>query len=165
MKKNQNIRLAKVMHELNDAEDLTRVMELVRTAARDLIEADGATFILRDGDLCYYADEDAISPLWKGKRFKMEHCISGWVMLNAQSVIIDDIYTDYRIPFEAYQPTFVKSLIMVPIGTENPVGAIGGYWAQKRYSSAREVASLQMLADITYSFIDKVRNVKSDVTV
>ena len=34
---------------------------------------------------CYYADEDAISPLWKGQRFPMSACISGWAMLNRQA--------------------------------------------------------------------------------
>jgi hypothetical protein len=37
---------------------------------------------IRDGDHCYYADENAISPLWKGRRFPLSACISGWVMLN-----------------------------------------------------------------------------------
>lgn len=31
-----------------------------RRAARELTGAHGATFVLRDNDLCYYADEDAI---------------------------------------------------------------------------------------------------------
>jgi len=30
----------------------------------------------------FYADEDAIGPLWKGQRFPMDHCISGWAMVH-----------------------------------------------------------------------------------
>ena len=35
---------------------------IVRSAARRLADAQGATFVLRDGPDCFYADEDAISP-------------------------------------------------------------------------------------------------------
>ena len=65
--------------------------EIVRSAARAVTEADGATFVLRDGELCFYADEDAIAPLWKGQRFPMSECISGWAMLAKQSVCVPDI--------------------------------------------------------------------------
>jgi GAF domain-containing protein len=70
---------------------------------------------------CYYADEDAISPLWKGQRFPLSACISGWAIINRQSVVIEDIYADERIPHDAYRPTFVKSLAIVPIRTLEPM--------------------------------------------
>src|SRR5215467_12485878 len=109
--------LVATVQELSLARDLDTVMKIVRSAARALTHADGATFVLRDGDRCFYADEDAISPLWKGQRFPMSACISGWVMLNREPAVIEDIYADPRIPAEAYRPTFVKSLAMVPICT------------------------------------------------
>lgn len=142
-------RLVGVVQELSHARDIETVSAIVRTAARALTGADGATFVLRDGDQCYYADEDAISPLWKGKRFPMEACISGWVMLHAQPVVIEDIYADPRIPADAYRPTFVKSLAMVPIRRDAPIGAIGNYWAQHRLPTEKEVHILQALADTT----------------
>lgn len=142
-------RLVLAVQELSLARDLETVMAVVRTAARELTGADGATFILRDGDNCYYADENAISPLWKGQRFPMQACISGWAMLNRQSIVIEDIYEDSRVPAEAYRPTFVKSLVMVPIRTESPIGAIGNYWATKHRASAGEVEVLQALANTT----------------
>ncbi len=111
--------------------------------------ADGATFVLREGNLCHYADEDAISPLWKGQRFPMSACISGWAMLNRQAVIIEDIYADSRIPHDAYRPTFVKSLVMMPIRTVEPIGAIGAYWATEHKATPEEINLLQALADST----------------
>src|SRR5262245_46313088 len=87
-------RLVGVVQELSHARDLPAVMQVVREAARSLTGADGATFILRDGDQCHYADENAVGPLWKGRRFPMSACISGWVMLNARSTVIEDIYVD-----------------------------------------------------------------------
>ncbi|HLP49984.1 MAG TPA: ATP-binding protein [Chitinophagales bacterium] len=148
--------LAETVQQLSLARDIETVMHIVRTAARNLTGADGATFILKDNDLCYYADEDTISPLWKGQRFPMSACVSGWVMLNKQAAIIPDIYNDARIPVEAYRPTFVKSLAMVPIRTIEPIGAIGNYWANQHIPSAEELQLLQSLADITSVSIENV---------
>jgi len=144
------------VQELSLARNLETVMKIVRTAARQLTGADGATFILREGDLCFYADEDAISPLWKGSRFPMSRCISGWAMLNKTAAVIEDIYKDDRIPHDAYRPTFVKSLAMVPIRTIAPIGAIGNYWATPHRPTAEEVSLLQSLADITAVTIENV---------
>jgi GAF domain-containing protein len=129
---------------------------VVRTSARRLAGSDGATFVLRDGDKCYYAEEDAISPLWKGQRFPMSACISGWSMLNKKTVIIPDIYLDNRIPILAYKPTFVKSLTMVPIRTIDPIGAIGNYWATSYTPTREQLMLLQSLADITSVSIENI---------
>src|SRR5262249_38324622 len=102
-------------------------------------------------------DEDAISPLWKGQRFPLSSCISGWVMLNHQSVVLEDIYADPRIPADAYRPTFVKSLAMVPIRTDSPIGAIGNYWARRHVPDAREVELLQALANTTAVAMENVQ--------
>ena len=149
--------LVEVVQRLSLARDVPTVQEIVRRAARMLTGADGATFVLRDGDRCYYADEDAIAPLWKGQRFPMNACISGWTMLNRQPAIIEDIYADDRIPHDAYRPTFVKSLVMVPIRTLDPVGAIGNYWARPHAPTQAEVQILQALADTTAVALENVR--------
>lgn len=150
-------KLVLVVQELSLARDLETVMRIVRTNARELTGADGATFVLRDNGQCYYADEDAISPLWKGSRFPMSACVSGWAMINKQSAIIPDIYKDERIPIEAYKPTFVKSMTMVPIRTIDPIGAIGNYWSYKHEPSTEEIELLQSLADITAVTMENVQ--------
>ena len=132
--------------DLASARTIERVGRVVRSAARRVSGADGATFVLRDGDLCFYADEDAIAPLWKGQRFPMTECISGWAMLHHASVAIPNIELDHRIPLAAYRPTFVRSLVMVPIGRGEPVGAIGAYWAANGRASAAALAALDKLA-------------------
>ncbi|MBT1699980.1 GAF domain-containing protein [Fulvivirgaceae bacterium PWU4] len=148
--------LVTTVQELSLARDLEAVMKIVRTVARKLTGADGATFVLRDGNLCFYADEDAISPLWKGSRFPMQTCISGWAMINKVPAVIEDIYQDSRIPHDAYRPTFVKSLAMVPIRAIAPIGAIGNYWATHHLPTKEEVNLLQALADITAVSIENV---------
>ena len=149
--------LVGVVQDLSHCRDIDAVVAIVRTAARELTGADGASFILRDGDNCYYVDENAIAPLWKGKRFPMDMCVSGWVMKNAQSTTIEDIYKDVRVPTEAYRPTFVKSMAMVPIRRQSPVGAIGNYWATNRQPTHEEVAILQALADTTSVALENVQ--------
>lgn len=141
--------LVSVVQRLSLARDLATIIDIVRQAARALVHADGATFVLRDGERCFYVDEDAIAPLWKGQRFPMSACISGWAMLNREPAIIEDIYQDPRIPHDAYRPTFVRSLVMTPIRTVAPIGAIGVYWATQHRATRAETELLQALADST----------------
>lgn len=149
-------RLLRAIQELSLATHLSEVQQAVRTAARDLAGCDGATFVLRDGDLCYYADEDALAPLWKGLRFPIESCVSGWTMLNREHAVISDVYADPRVPHDAYRPTFVRSLVMTPIRTMAPIGAIGAYWADNHEATADEVSLLRALADATSLALEKV---------
>lgn len=153
--------LVNAVQELSLAKDIETVMAIVRKAARELTGADGASFVLRDrigdSEYCYYADEDAIGPLWKGSRFPIKACISGWAMLNKSSVVIEDIYKDERIPIDAYEVTFVKSLAMVPIRTMDPIGAIGNYWAAQYMPTAEQVSLLQSLADITAVTLENIK--------
>lgn len=141
-------RLLAAAAELASAHELPRIMEVVRRAARDLTRADGITFVLREGDLVHYADEDAVAPLWKGRRFPARSCISGWAMIHRQSVVIEDIFADPRIPHDAYRPTFVQSLAMVPVRRDDPVASIGIYWARRHRATAREVSLIEMLAGL-----------------
>lgn len=149
-------RLLLAIQELSLAPDLAGVQAVLRTAARELADCDGATVVLRDGEQCYYADEDAIEPLWKGLRFPLEACISGWAMLHGTHVVIPDIYADPRIPFEAYRPTFVKSLVMMPVRSIDPIAAIGAYWADHHTATDNEIALLQGLANAASVALDKV---------
>ena len=153
---NASRRLIEVIQLLSKAQDIETITAIIRHEARYLTGADGASFILKDADQCYYVDEEAISPLWKGQRFPMERCVSGWVMHHGQTAIIEDIYKDSRVPTEAYKPTFVKSLVIVPIRSQNPIGAIGTYWATHHSPSNEEVAVLESLANTTCVAIENI---------
>ncbi len=132
-------------------EDLGAV---ARTAARRLVGSDGATFVLKDGDRCFYADEDAIAPLWKGQRFPIDECISGWSMLNGEPAVVPDISTDERIPYAVYRSTFVRSLVMVPVGAP-AAAAIGAYWATEA-QHADAVPALVELAGMVATRLDEI---------
>jgi two-component sensor histidine kinase len=139
--------LSAVIHKLAAASTADEVMRVVTWGVRGLLHADGATFVLRDGDRCYYAEEDAISPLWKGRRFPMSTCVTGWSMLHRQPVVVPDIYQDPRIPIDLYRPAFVRSLAIVPVGSDPPLAALGAYWAERREPPPQELGDLQAIAD------------------
>ncbi|HYF01381.1 MAG TPA: histidine kinase dimerization/phospho-acceptor domain-containing protein, partial [Planctomycetota bacterium] len=142
-------RLLAVVRRLSYLQAPDEIMATVRKAVRDLVGADGATFVLREGDRVHYADEDAIQPLWKGQRFPIDGCISGWSILHRTPVVIEDVYSDPRVPIAAYRPTFVKSLALVPIRPLDPLGAIGAYWAGLHRATPAEVGMLEAVADAT----------------
>ena len=144
---NPDEELAAAVEQLSKARRLPEVTSIVRRVARRLTGADGVTFVLRDGDRCYYADESAIRPLWKGRRFPASRCISGWVMTHRQPVAIVDVFADERIPHAAYRPTFVRSMAMVPVRDPDPVAAIGAYWAEPHAATDVELRILKVLAD------------------
>lgn len=141
--------LLQALVELSAAHDLDGVVKVIRERTRRLIGCDGVTFVLREGDVVHYRDEDAIAPLWKGRRFPAAACISGWAILHRRAVTIEDVLADERVPKEAYEPTFVRSLAMVPIRTSDPIGAIGAYWATRHRATPAELELLQALAEAT----------------
>lgn len=114
---------------LQAARSLVEVTAAARAIARERLRCQGVTFVIREGDQCFYADEDSIAPLWAGQRFPLRECISGWAMLHNLPAVVDDIELDDRIPVAAYRSTFVRSLLMVPLrGHDGPAGALGAYW-------------------------------------
>jgi two-component sensor histidine kinase len=148
--------LVMAIERLADARSSDEVVDVLRTTARRLAGADGITVVMRDGDKCFYVEEDAIGPLWKGSKFPLESCISGWAMMNAQTAVIPDIFEDERIPHELYRERFVKSLVMTPIGRQEPIAALGAYWARP-YSPPQEVVdTLQTLARATATALENV---------
>jgi GAF domain-containing protein len=140
--------LADVTEALETCLTREAVFEILGEAVRRLVGSDGTTIVLREGNFCHYVDENAIGPLWKDRKFPVEKCISGWAMLHSVPVTIADIYVDPRIPWDAYRPTFVKSLAMAPILQGHAIGALGAYWAEKRHPTDAEIGTLRALADL-----------------
>ena len=149
--------VAAIIHDLLGCRTDADVMDVVRHAVRRLVDADGATVIMRDGDFCYYADEDAIAPLWKGKRFPIDNCLSGWAMIHREQLAIRDIELDPRVPLDLYRPTFVRSLAMTPVRADNPIGAIGAYWAHVHDATRLELAKLRAIGDAAGEAFTQVR--------
>lgn len=153
--------LVETIEQLSGARTIEDVAAIVRTAARRISGADGVTFVLRDGERCWYLDEEAIGPLWKGQRFPLTACISGWVMLNRRMAVIPDIYADARIPHDAYRPTFVRSLVMTPVRPADPMAAIGAYWRTLGAPDPSVIARLEAMARATATAVANVQLIAS----
>jgi hypothetical protein len=76
----------------------------------------------------------------------------------ATDVCIADIKVDGRIPHDLYESTFVRSLVMTPIGKEPPVGAVGAYWGHIYAAQAHEVETLEILAEALNETITRIRS-------
>lgn len=139
--------LTAMVGDLASAATVEQVTHVVTRSVRRLLRADGATFVLREDEACFYADEDAIAPLWKGRRFPQDACVSGWVMRHGTPVTIRDIRQDDRIPQDAYRETFVTSLALAPVRSRDPLGAIGAYWADSYTPTDAQVRLLRTIAD------------------
>lgn len=149
--------LIEAIQKLSMSTSLEVIMKTVRTTVRSLLNADGATFVLRDGDQSWYVDEDAITPLWKGQRFPMTECVSGWSMLNRQVAVVPDIYKDDRVPVTIYESTFVRSMALAPIRISDPLGAVGAYWKDFYSPSPSEIQLLQTLADAAAKAVENLQ--------
>jgi len=149
--------LISAVQALSFTRESGQVQRIVKTAARQLTGSDGATFVLRDGAFSHYVDEDAIAPLWKGKRLPIERCPAGWAMLSRQSLLTPDIATDLRVDASLYAGTFVRSLAVVPIRAHEPIGAIGVYWAEANGPNEDDLRLLLKLADAASLAIENIR--------
>jgi hypothetical protein len=144
-----------VRSTLREATTVDLVCDIVKRAARQAVGAQGATFVLADGDQCFYADEDAIAPLWRGQRFPMSQCISGWAMTHDEQVAIPEVRRDERVPLAAYAPTFVHGMLMTPVG-HPPCAAIGVYWAAPHRATAEQAAVVRDLAEETADALERI---------
>ncbi|MFF2322890.1 GAF domain-containing protein [Agrobacterium sp. NPDC058088] len=148
--------LIKATSVIERARRIDEVIATIRSSARSLIGCEGIALIRLEGDLCHYIDEDAIGTLWKGQKFPATACLSGWSMINRQTVVVPDIARDDRIPHELYAGSFVKAVAMAPIRTEDPVGAIGAYWSKPHEPTQWEVETLEALAEAIATAVEKI---------
>lgn len=149
--------LIEMIESLSTTRTINEVADVVRGAARRILGADGVSFVMRDQDQCWYVDEDAIGPLWKGKRFSMDQCVAGCAMKSGRVIVCPDIYADPDMPHDAYRPTFVKSLAIAPVRPRDPIAAIAVYWARPYDPSAEVLRKLQVIARATASALESGR--------
>jgi L-methionine (R)-S-oxide reductase len=138
--------LALAPAQLETAQSLDEVVAALRASARAVVGSDGIAVVLREGESVVYAAEDAIEPLWRGRRFPVTECVSGWAILNGETVIVPDIELDARVPIAAYRTTSMRSLVIVPIGFPEPVAALGAYWCASVIPDDATICRLETLA-------------------
>lgn len=157
IEKQRRVALFDIVEQLSLARTVEDVTGIVTRAARTLTQAEGSAFVMREqGEVCY-VDEDVPEPLWRGRRHGLNGCLAGWTIQNAHVAVVEDIYTDLRVPIEFYASTFIRSMVMVPVRTASPLGAVGAYWAAPRRASDDEVELLQALADTAVVALENVQ--------
>jgi hypothetical protein len=122
--------LAAAMGSLVGAESEADVAAALLAHGRAIAGADGIAVARREGEDVRYIGEDAIAPLWARRSFPICACISGTAMLQNRPMLVPDIFGDRRVSVATYEPTFVRSLLMLPVGAVRPRLALGAYWAE-----------------------------------
>ncbi|HEX2667178.1 MAG TPA: ATP-binding protein [Gammaproteobacteria bacterium] len=150
-------RLVAAAQQLPLARDQQALVKLVCGAARALVGADGVTLSLREGEFCHVVGEDSDTPLWQGQRFPLEQTASGWAMLNREIAVIEDIHTDPRVPQAFLRGSVMKSAVVAPIRTGEPVGVIVAYWRSRHRPCDEELKLLQALAELVSASFENLQ--------
>ncbi len=144
------------VQELSHARTALDVQLVVRRWARRLTRAEGSSLALRDGSVCEHVEEDGLAPGWAGRRVTLGSCVSGWCILNGRPVVVPDVHAEFRLPLSQYRMGSVRSLVVVPVRSQDPLGAIATYWSAPHQPDGDEVRMLQALADSTSVALDSV---------
>lgn len=139
--------LIAAIQELSLAPTVADIHRVAGRAARRINRADGCHLVLVDGPFGHYVEEDGVGPGWKGRRIPLDSSVSGWCVQQRRPVVVDDVRADIRLPVAPYWSTPVTSLIMVPVRSQDPIGAIANYWTERHAATGQEVRLLQALAD------------------
>jgi diguanylate cyclase (GGDEF)-like protein len=122
--------LAEAIDAIAGARSPDDVQRVVPPAAQRLTAADGAALVLRED--------------------------GGWSSVQREPVAVEDVHADARIPGGAYHEN-VRSLLVVPIGTGDTLGAIETHWEQRHEASGEEIALLRSLAGSTAVALERAR--------
>ena len=151
------IDLARTIGSLTAAGSKADVIRIVKANTRRFMAADGIAIILLDGKYCHYVEEDAETPLWKGQRIMISKCPAGRSMTSSETVIIEDVNGGEGSRTSAYEGTFVKSAIIVPVFDGEDAAAIGVYWSEARRPTPSDVAAAETLGHAVSASLSKLR--------
>jgi hypothetical protein len=150
----------KLMSEALDlmgrAASIDAALEILRAHTRAIGCADGVAVVRRVGDEMVHIGEDAIAPLWTGRRFPIDQSISGLAMTERRPIYIPDIASDARVPREVEEASFVASMAMFPLGIGDPIAALGVYWAKDNPAEPDALALLDTLARSANSTFERL---------
>jgi PAS domain S-box-containing protein len=144
--------LAGALEQLPAAASEDEAIGILLSAARQLSGADAVALVeRRDQGDCEYVAEEGPEPFFKGMRVPLATTVAGWALENGRTALVENVDTDRGLVRHYYEGTFVKSLIMVPLGAlGGPADrAIGVYWSRPRSPEPGEVAHIEALARAT----------------
>ncbi|MDB5708358.1 MAG: sensor hybrid histidine kinase [Sphingomonas bacterium] len=138
------------------AASIEAALEVLRARSRAIGCADGVAVVRRDGDEMVHVGEDAVAPLWTGRRFPIDQCVSGLAMTERRPIYIPDVQCDARVPRDVEEVAFVASMAMFPLGIGDPVAALGVYWAKDNPAEPDALALLDTLARSANSTFERL---------
>ncbi|MBY5353630.1 hypothetical protein HFO94_08775 [Rhizobium leguminosarum] len=98
-----------------------------------------------EGEVCLCVD--AFDPLWIGRRFPVDACVSGLSIASNEKVIVHDIAQDERTLNTIYEGTFVRAVSVVPLSSPG-LSAIGFYWAEPHTPTDNELEMVEVLGRV-----------------
>jgi len=149
--------LVYAVKNLSAAHTMEEIQKVAAASAKALLNCDGVTLMLREGDSYRAVSEDPILPLCGGKPFPLESWISAQSILDKQIAVVPDIMADTRVPHDLAKDTPIKSLVMVPVNPDDPFAALGYYWSTGFVPAANEIQLLQTLADAAAKAIQNIQ--------
>ena len=142
---------------LCSATSLVTVAHAMRAVVQPRLHCAGVTFVLVDGDQCFYPDDDPTAPVWAGQRMPIAENLCGWAILTSQPAVINNLELDERVPAQIERPGSVRSLVMVPVlGLRGPLGAVGAYWITTQQAGRADLNWLRRLAQAAGSAISAI---------
>ena len=120
-----------LLSDLSGCNSIGEIAALLCDQGRKAVAADGVAFVLFEEGHANYIEESSVDIFLKGMRPPLDDCICGWCQRMNQTALVNDIHHDDRINPADFENSFVKSLAMIPIRSEDrPIGSVGFYFSE-----------------------------------
>lgn len=149
------------LNRLANAKSQQELTALATAAARSILDADGATLTVREGEDCYVAGADGVTMECVGHRLKVSECGCGLVLLTGKPLIVADLHSDNRPHFDWLRDQPQKAFAIIPIGQGPVVGTLAAYWNRVHQVEPCELNVLTALASAACTSMENFRMVTS----
>ncbi len=143
-------RFAKIVEIQNEViaagVDVDKVMEIVAGSVMKIMDADGATVEILDGDQSKIVYGTGIGTDLAGKTFAVQETFTGACLAAGKALTSDDCYIDPRVNRQASLDNAVRSLLAVPLFDHETAVAVVKATSQRLNAFAdADVRSLELL--------------------
>jgi GAF domain-containing protein len=128
------------------ATGLEQLMASTLAGARRLTGADGVTLIWQSDNHCWCLDDDTTSTP-HARRTRRADAVAAWLTRARMPAIVSDITNDAVSLRDSCLPPSARSLVIVPVRAEEPVGTLVAWWRNARTLPATHVQMLELLAE------------------
>lgn len=120
--------LHNILVAIDNAATHYEVIAQLRASAREIAGADGIAIVRREGDEVVCLTENAVAPLWSGRRFPINTCVSRRPLIEGVPVVVHDLDHDVEVRERDNLPPFIKSIAVYPLGGAPLPMALGIHW-------------------------------------